>query len=233
MGDTATMDTTNMDFELARFNMIEQQIRPWNVLNPEVLDLLMKVKRENFVPPAYRSLAFADLEIPLSSSGTGQTAKMWPPRVEARALQELAVKSNERVLEIGTGSGFFAALLAAQAREVVSIEIEPALAQTAIKNLTAAGIHNVRVEVGCGANGWAANAPYDVIVITGGVEEVPPGILKQLNVGGRLLAIIGKDQAANAQLITQTAAGAYSAVDLFEAAAEPLRNLKPITRFEF
>jgi protein-L-isoaspartate(D-aspartate) O-methyltransferase len=226
----------DIDFEQARFNMVEQQIRPWDVLDPEVLELMMTIKRENFVPAVYRGIAFADVEIPLTAP-TGKAdvpaTKMWAPKIEAKILQELGIKKNERVLEIGTGSGFFAALLAAKASEVISVEIDKSLAETAKKNLAAAGINNVRVEVGCGAKGWPTSAPYDVIVVTCAVEAVPAEMLKQLKVGGRLAAIVGSFPVWNAQVITQTAENVYAVVNHFETAAEPLRNAKPAKQFEF
>ena len=224
----ATSMATTMDFEQARFNMVEQQIRPWDVLDPEVLGLMMTVKREAFVPEAYRAIAFADVEVPLSGS-----AKMWPPRVEAKILQELCVKKGERVLEIGTGSGFFAALLANLATDVLSVEIDRALAESARKNLQKNGITNVTVEVADGIKGWAAKAPFDVIVISGAVPAVPAELLAQLKVGGRLAAIVGEAPVMNAQVITQTAEGVFSTVNLFETIADPLKNAKPAPAFEF
>lgn len=219
---------TTMDFEQARFNMVEQQIRPWDVLDPEVLGLMMSVKREEFVPEAYRAIAFADVEVPLSAG-----AKMWPPRVEAKILQELVVKKGDRVLEIGTGSGFFAALLANLATDVVSVEIDRALADAARKTLQKNGVANVTVEVGDGVKGWAAKAPYDVIVISGAVPVVPAELLAQLKVGGRLAAIVGEAPVMNAQVITQTAEGVFSTVNLFETITDPLKNTKPAPAFEF
>ncbi|OHC63815.1 MAG: protein-L-isoaspartate O-methyltransferase, partial [Rhodocyclales bacterium GWA2_65_20] len=153
-----------MNYEQARFNMIEQQLRPWKVLDQKVLDELFLVKREEFVPPAYSGLAFADTEIPL---GGGSGACMLPPKVEARALQALAMKKHENVLEIGTGSGYMAALLGAHADHVWSIEIDPQLAAMARENLRRAGVTNVSVEVGNGLAGLAAHAPYDVIMVSG------------------------------------------------------------------
>ena len=225
MADAAV---TTMDFEQARFNMVEQQIRPWDVLDPVVLGLMTTVKREAFVPQQFRTLAFADVEVPLSSS-----AKMWPPRVEAKLLQELGVKKTDRVLEIGTGSGYFAALLAALATDVVSVEIDRALADSAKRTLQANGVSNVTVEVGDGIKGWAAKAPYDVIVISGAVPAVPAEVLAQLKVGGRLAAIVGEAPVMNAQVITQTTEGVYSTVNVFETVADPLKNIKAATSFTF
>ena len=222
------MTADAMDFEQARFNMVEQQIRPWDVLDPVVLGLMATVKREAFVPPAYRAIAFADLEIPLSAG-----ARMWPPRVEAKLLQELALRKVDRVLEIGTGSGYFAALLGAMAADVLSVEIDRALVELARKNLQTNGVTNVTVELGDGAKGWAAKAPYDVIVIGGAVPLVPSELLAQLKVGGRLAAIVGEAPVMNAQVITQTAEGVFSTVNVFETVAEPLKNIKPAPSFTF
>lgn len=161
-----------MDLEKARFNMIEQQIRPWDVLDQEILDLLAVVKREQFVPQAYAALAFVDMEIPLPGG-----ENMMPPRVEARVLQDLNVRKHENVLEIGAGSGYMAALLAARGRHVVSVEIRPELVALARQNLADAGVTNVEVSEGNGAEGWAVAAPYDVICISGSLPELPQSIL--------------------------------------------------------
>ena len=223
-----TMTATGMDVELARFNMVEQQIRPWEVLDPEVLDLMMTVKRELFVPEAYRAVAFADVEVPLTNG-----SKMWPPRVEARLLQEIALKKSDRVLEIGTGSGFLAALIANKVTEVLSVEIDKVQAELAKKNLAAAGVRNVTVEVADGLKGFAAKAPFDVIVVTGGLPSVPAELLSQLKVGGRLAAIVGVAPLMQAQIITQTAEGVFSTMALFETAIDLLKSVKPAPSFEF
>src|SRR5574343_911869 len=168
---------THMNIEQARFNMIEQQIRPWEVLDPQVLDLLFVVKREDFTPPAYRNLAFADMEIPL---GGGQV--MLAPKIEAKLLQELGLKKTDKVLEIGTGSGYMAALLAARAEHVVSVESRPALAEMAKANLEKAGVANVSVEVGNGAECWSQCRPYDAIVVSGYLQYATAALLKQVRV---------------------------------------------------
>lgn len=206
-----------MNIEQARFNMIEQQIRPWEVLDPQVLDLLFVVKREDFAPPAYRNLAFADLEIPL---GNGQV--MLAPKIEAKMLQELGIKKTDKILEIGTGSGYMAALLAARAEHVVTIELRPELAAVAKENLANAGVANVTVEIGDGANGWSQRGPYDAIVVSGSVPALPDALLKQLRVGGRLAAVVGEAPVMEAQLITCTADGIYNTVNLFETVIPPL-----------
>lgn len=209
-----------MNIEQARFNMIEQQIRPWEVLDPQVLDLLFVVKREDFTPPAYRNLAFADLEVPL---GSGQV--MLAPKIEAKMLQELGIKKTDKILEIGTGSGYMAALLAARADHVVTVECRPELAAVAKENLARAGAANVTVEIGDGANGWAARAPYDAIVVSGSVPVLPDALLKQLRVGGRLAVIVGEAPVMEAQLVTCIAEGVFNTVNLFETVVPPLDGI--------
>lgn len=224
-----------MNIEQARFNMIEQQIRTWDVLDQNVLNLLPLVRREEFVPEAYKSLAFADSEIPLPCG-----ANMLTPKFEARILQEAAPKKHETVLEIGAGSGYMAALLAAMARQVTTVEIEPELKTLATRNLDAYGIGNVEVVLGNGAQGWpAANgaqatmAAYDVIVISGSLPVLPDRFLQQLKVGGRLLCVLGKAPAMTAQLITRTTETAYSTLTLFETDIKPLRDAAVPSTFKF
>lgn len=217
-----------MNIEQARFNMIEQQIRPWEVLDPRVLDLLFVVKREDFVPAAQRNLAFADMELPLAA---GQL--MLAPKMEARLLQELGIKKGDKVLEIGTGSGYMAALLAAHAEHVVTVESRPELAEQARANLERAGIANVSVEIGDGANGWAARGPYDAIVLSGAVAAIPAGILKQLRVGGRLAAVVGAAPVMEAQLVTCTAEGVFNTVNLFETVIPSLDGFAAASNFSF
>lgn len=217
-----------MNIEQARFNMIEQQIRPWDVLDPKVLTLLAKVKREDFVPAAYRDLAFADLEIPL---GEGQV--MLPPRVEARLLQELGIKKTDRVLEIGAGSGYMAALLAASAEHVTTLEIRPSLAAIARENLQRSGVDNVTVEVANGLSGWSQRAPFDAILVSGALPEVPAALLKQLRVGGRLAVIVGEAPVMEAQLITCTAEGVFNTINVFETVMPSLDGASPSAGFSF
>ncbi|MDP2882970.1 MAG: protein-L-isoaspartate O-methyltransferase [Azonexus sp.] len=217
-----------MNIEQARFNMIEQQIRPWDVLDPQVLDLLFVVKREDFAPPAYRNLAFADMEIPL---GNGQM--MLAPKIEAKMLQELGLKNTDRVLEIGTGSGYMAALLAARAEHVVTVESRPALVDIAKQNLERAGVANVTVELGDGANGWVQRGPYDAIVVSGSLPAVPAALLKQLRVGGRLAVVVGEAPVMEAQLITCTADGIYNTVNLFETVIPALDGITAKDSFSF
>lgn len=221
-----------MNIEQARFNMIEQQIRPWDVLDQEVLDLLQVAKRENFVPAEHRNLAFMDTEIPLPC---GQN--MFTPKLEARILQEVAPKKHENVLEIGTGSGYMAALLAHKSRHVTSVEIEPELKALAEKNLAANGIANVKVELGDGARGWAGagseSAPYDVIVISGGLPVLPEAFLQQVKIGGRILAIVGAAPVMSAELVTRVSDTAYNTVKLFETSVKLLKNAAAPSQFRF
>jgi protein-L-isoaspartate(D-aspartate) O-methyltransferase len=217
-----------MNIEQARFNMIEQQIRPWNVLDQDVLDLLHVVKREQFVPAAYQNLAFADVEIPLPGGDT-----MLAPKFEARIMQETGVKKHETVLEIGTGSGYMAALLAHRAAKVTTVEINPETAELAKKNLANAGVHNVTVETGNGAQGWEKGAPYDVIVISGALEVLPEAILKQVKVGGRIAAIVGQAPVMEASIITRTGDNSYSTVKVFETNVRYLTGAPVPSHFQF
>ncbi|MBX3643138.1 MAG: protein-L-isoaspartate O-methyltransferase [Rubrivivax sp.] len=217
-----------MNIEQARFNMIEQQIRPWDVLDPAVLSLLAVVKREDFVPPAYRAMAFMDTEIPLPD---GQC--MLAPRVEARLLQELQLQRHESVLEIGAGSGFMAALLAHRSRQVLSLEIHPALAQMAQDNLRGAAVMNATVRCADGSLGAAGEAPFDAIVLSGSVAAVPQALLEQLKVGGRLVAIVGDEPVMRARLYRRADAASWSQVDLFDTVAPRLRGFPESERFSF
>ena len=220
--------TAQMDFERARFNMVEQQIRPWEVLDQHVLDLLLRVRREDYVPEQYRALAFADMEIPL-----GHGEKMLQPKIEARMLQELAVKSADRILEVGTGSGYMTALLASLGNHVYSVDIVPEFTRSAAVKLAAHGISNVTLETGDAARGWDKHAPYDVIVLTGSVPVLPEAFQKSLNPGGRLIAVVGEPPVMEAQLITHVSAGACNSVGLFETCIAPLKNALQPERFVF
>ncbi|MFN9212258.1 MAG: protein-L-isoaspartate O-methyltransferase family protein [Betaproteobacteria bacterium] len=222
-----------LDLERARFNMVEQQIRPWQVLDPAVLDLLAVVRREDYVPPAYRALAFTDMEIPLRVDGVDSGQSMWAPKMEARILQDVSVKPQERVLEIGTGSGYLAALFAHKAREVLSVEIDPRMARFGADNLARHGVRNVRVEVGDAARGRPAAAPYDVIVVTGSLPAVPEALLAQLQIGGRLAAVVGDAPAMHAQITTRMSADGFDTRRLFETEIKPLTNAWRPSRFVF
>jgi len=222
-----------MNIEFARSTMITQQIRPWEVLDDEVLELLYAVRREAFVPPAYRNLAFMDTEIPLPC---GQN--MLAPKLEARILQESLLQKHEKVLEIGSGSGYMAALLAHLGSHVTTIEIEPELCSMAQGNLDAYGISNVEVVLGNGARGWQAEAPYDVIVISGSLPVLPDSFRQQLRPGGRLLAIVGDLPVMRMQRITRLTDGGVADGDfrietLFETVAAPLRETQAPSPFIF
>lgn len=217
-----------MDIEHARHNMIEQQIRPWDVLDQRVLDLLTKVKREDFVPAIYQSLAFVDMDIPL---GHGET--MWSPKLEARALQSLAIQPADRVLEAGTGSGYLTALLANLAAEVVSVEVEPELKAEAEKKLAAHGLSNVQLEQGDAAQGWQRGAPFDVIVLTGSTPVLPEALQRQLKIGGRLFAVVGEAPVMQAHLITRVGEAAWRDDVMFETEVKALRNATQPERFVF
>ena len=217
-----------MNFEKARFNMVEQQVRPWEVLNPRVLDILGEVKREDFVPPRHRKLAFADLPIPLDHGEF-----MMKPVVEGRLLQALELTGDEEVLEIGTGSGYMAALLAARAEHVVTVENRPALVAVAKQNFERAGITNVTIELGDGGKGWSQRGPFDAIVVSGSIPAVPDALLKQLRVGGRLAVVVGEAPVMEAQLITCTADGIYNTVNLFETVIPALDGVAAKESFFF
>ena len=215
------------NMEQARFNMVEQQIRPWDVLDAEVLDLLMKVKREQFVPSEQRSLAFMDLDIPL-----GHNAKMWQPKLEARALQALSLQHGDRVLEVGTGSGYLTALLSMLAAHVTSVEIIPELSAQAGRTLSAHHIDNISLVVGDAANGWGTEQ-YNAIVLTGSIAIKPEALLNNLSVGGRLFAVIGDAPAMQACLITRVSADTFTTSNLFETVVAPLVNAPQPQRFVF
>jgi len=217
-----------MDFEQARFNMVEQQIRTWNVLDQHILNLLLEMRREDFVPAAYRNLAFIDMEIPL---GHGEV--MLTPKLEGRIIQELAIKKTDKVLEVGTGSGYLTALLAREAHHVYSVEIVPEFKALATEKLQAHGIHNVTLEEGDAAHGWDRHGPYDVIVLTGSVPVLPDSFTANLNPGGRLFAVVGDAPAMEGKLLTCLGKGVCRVADLFETSVPPLRNALQPQRFTF
>lgn len=217
-----------MNLDLARDHMIHQQICPWAVLEPDLMEVLALVKREDFVPSACRRLAYADTELPL-----GHGATMLSPKIEAQALRALGIRKHEKILEIGSGSGYMAALLAAHADHVWSVEIDPALADTARANLHRTGVYNATVETGDGACGWPFHAPYDVIMVSGSLAELPPELPAQLKVGGRLFAVVGREPAMTALLVTRTAADAFTTRGLFETRVEPLRHGPALSGFAF
>lgn len=217
-----------MTLEETRLNMVTQQIRTWKVLDDSVLDLLYKIRREEFVPPANRLMAFVDMEIPL---GYGQV--MLAPKMEARILQELHIKKTDKILEVGSGSGYLTALLAEKGAHVYSVEIVPELKTMAENNLKAHEITNVTIEQGDAARGWSKHEPYDVIVLTASTPILSDAFLKSLSVGGRLFAIVGEDPAMEALLITCVAPGEFTTTKLFETSTVPLINAPQPTRFIF
>jgi protein-L-isoaspartate(D-aspartate) O-methyltransferase len=225
-----------MNIELARFNMIEQQIRPWDVLDQSVLSLLATVPREDFVPAAYKALAFVDTQVPLAPPGLadgdpGQC--MLEPKVEARLLQELHVERHEKVLEIGAGSGYMAALLAHRAQHVITLEIAPALAKLATDNLRRAAVANAEVREADGAEGLPGEGPFDVIALSGSVAEVPQGLLDQLKVGGRLAAVVGHEPVMRAVVVTRFGERDFRQVEVFDTVAPRLIGFAEPTRFRF
>ena len=228
--------TAPHNLELARFNMIEQQIRPWDVLDADVLALLARMRREDFVPLAHRALAFVDMQIPLLGNTQAAEAHGWvmlEPKFEARMLQDLKMRGHEKVLEVGTGSGYMAALLAQQAQRVISLETNPDLVQLAQANLQRAGITNVDVREGDGSNGLASEGPFDVIVLSGSVAEVPPQLLSQLKVGGRLGAVTGSDPIMRATFITRTGEASYTTAQPWDINAPRLAGFPEPSRFSF
>ena len=215
------------NMELAQFNMIEQQIRPCEVLEGRILELLKHARREHFVPTGMKELAFADLEIPL-----GHGVTMWQPKLEARVVQELHLTRTDKVLEVGTGSGYLTALLSALSGHVTSVEIEPELSAMAKQNLDAYRRDNITLETGDAAHGWG-NDTYDAIVLTGSTPVLPPAFQNSLNVGGRLFAIVGDAPVMEAKLITRVAPDIFETVNIMEACVAPLRNAEQPKRFVF
>jgi protein-L-isoaspartate(D-aspartate) O-methyltransferase len=217
-----------MNIEQARVNMVEQQIRTWDVLDQDILNLLSKVKREEFVPQTYRTLAFVDMEIPL-----GHNQLMMQPKLEARIVQELSIKKTDKILEVGTGSGYLTALLAHQGHHVHSVDIVPEFKTRSEIRLKAHGFANASLEVGDAARGWSRHGPYDVIVLTASTPVLPEAYLDDLNPGGRMFVIVGDAPAMQAQLVTCIDKGAYNTVTLFETNIQPLINAQQPERFVF
>lgn len=223
--------STLPDVEQARFNMVEQQIRPWNVLDKRVLDALIAVRREQFVPPALRALAFSDLEIPLEINAVDTRQNMLAPKMEARLAQELLLQPTDCVLEIGTGSGYQAALLAHLAQQVTTVEIDSRLVAFAQQNLQLNNVTDVKIETGDGRNGWGSTE-YDAILVTGSVPTVPDALKYQLRVGGRLVVVVGEAPVMTACRITRTTAASFETVELFETVIKPLRGTT-VSHFKF
>ena len=221
--------------ERLRFNMIEQQIRPWDVLDLEILDLLNNIRREDYVPPAHRALAFFDMEIPLEGAATpkepGQC--MLSPKVEARMLQDLHIQKHESVLEIGTGSGFMAALLAHRAAQVLTLDIDPALAASAAETLRRNGVMNVEVRNADGSQPLPSGPTFDVIVLSGSVARIPQGLLGSLKLGGRLAAVVGDEPMMRAHFVTRSSEGKWDTVQPWDIVAPRLLNFPAPSRFNF
>ena len=217
-----------LDMEQARFNMIEQQIRPCEVLEGRILELLKHVRREHYVPKENREMAFMDLEIPL-----GYGAFMWQPKLEARTVQELHLTRNDKVLEVGTGSGYLTALLASLAGHVTSVEIVPELSAMAGQILKTCRHNNITLEIGDAARGWGGGASYDAIVLTGSTPVLPAAFQNSLNIGGRLFAIVGDAPAMEVKLITRIAADIYETVNIMETSVALLINALQPNRFVF
>lgn len=215
-----------MDFQRARSNMVEQQIRTWDVLDQQVLDVIRNTPREDYVPTAFRNLAYADTSIPLEGGEV-----MLPPREEARLLQALQLKPGNHVLEVGTGSGYMTALLAQLAKSVVSVEISPTLAERARTALQSHGIRNAVVEIGDAVRGWERAAPYDAIAVTGSLPLMEERFRQQLKRGGRLFIIVGEAPAMEALLITRMGQDDWARESLYETVVPPLRGAKKPERF--
>ena len=216
-----------MNFERARFNMVEQQIRPWEVLDRAVLDLMERAPRDAFVPNEYRRLAYADTAVPI---GDGEA--MLPPRLEGRLLQALRIEPEERVLEIGAGSGFLTYLLAQRAAHVTGIELRPALAERARANLAAHGVGNATVEVGDGHRGWEPGTPYDAIALGGSVPALERALEEQLTVGGRLFVVVGTAPAMEAMCVHRTGEREWIRESMFETVLPPLAGAEAPRRFD-
>ena len=217
-----------MNLEQARFNMVEQQIRTWEVLDQDVLDLLFELKREEFLPERSRALAFVDMPAPI---GFGEFAL--PPKLEARIVQELSLKASDRVLEIGSGCGYMTALLAKTTEHVTSVEIVPELSAFAEKNLRAHGIENVSLAVGDAAQGWNAAQGFDVIVLTGSTPALPEAFLQMLNPGGRLFAVVGEEPIMKAILFSRGGQGGVERHELFETCIPALKHALQLEQFVF
>jgi protein-L-isoaspartate(D-aspartate) O-methyltransferase len=217
-----------MNFDTARALMVEQQLRTWDVLDDRVLDLVARTHREDFVPPSYRKLAFADMNIPL---GRGQV--MMAPKLEARLLQELDIDAKDQILEVGTGSGYVTALLAGLGHFVHSVEIIPDFKMEAARKLAAHGIKNVALEVGDAARGWGRHGPYDVILLTGSLPKLPTSFARSLKIGGRMIAIVGQSPVMDVKLIRRLGEEAFAEHSLFETVLPPLLNAEEPETFVF
>lgn len=217
-----------MDFEQARLNMVEQQIRTWDVLDQAVLDSIAAIPRDEFVPEAYRNLAYSDTEIPL---GYGEA--MMTPKLEARIVQALNLAASDRVLEIGTGSGYLTALLAHNCAQVTTVELHPTLLESANRRFEEHGITNVDCIEGDGIDGWKPREPFEAIALTGSLAVARPGIERQLTIGGRLFMITGAAPAMEALLVTRVGEDEFSTESLFETVLKPLVGGEGELKFKF
>lgn len=220
--------TTQIDFEHARLNMIEQQIRPWEVLDQAVLDLIYEVHREDFVPDKYRELALADINIPLANAQI-----MMTPKLEARMLQAVAIQKGDRVLEIGTGSGYITALMAKTAKHVDSVDIFADFSAATRVKLENYQLKNVQLHTADALSGWRGVPPYDVIVVTGSVTQLQPALQEQLVTGGRLFVIAGASPAMEARLVTRAGEKEWATESLFETDLPALIGAEPAPSFQF
>jgi len=218
----------NMNFERARFNMVEQQVRPWEVIDERVLQQMESIQREDFVPVRYRKLAFADLCVPLAHDQF-----MMRPKVEGRMLQALGLEDNETVLEIGTGSGYATACLAGLAQHVVSVEIFEDMSEEAAARLEEKGIANVELFHGDVMKGWQPEQAHDVVVVTGSVPEIPEAFRGWVNPGGRLFVVTGNSPAMEARVLTRVGVSDWVEESLFETVLPRLQNSEPPPAFEF
>lgn len=210
-----------MDFEKARFNMVEQQVRPWDVLNPRVLAVISEIPRENFAPDEYKNLAYVDTSIPLGSY-KDQPCNMAHPIIDGRILQELDIDDEDLILEIGTGSGYLTACLAKLGRHVDSVDINENMTAMARKNLQALGITNVNLSTGDASKTWEQKRNYDVIAITAAMKSIPESYKKLLKVGGRLFVVTGDAPAMTAYRVTRTDKNNWTVEELFETSIEPM-----------
>lgn len=219
---------TDMNFETARFNMVEQQIRPWEVLDQNSLDIIEEIPREDFVPTAYKAMAFADVEIPL---GHGQL--MLAPKIEAKILQAVQIQKTDKVLEIGTGSGYLTALMASLAQQVKSVDIRSEFIESAQKKIDALGLDNVVLETEDAAKDYPSAEKFDVIVLTGSLPSLPESLASKLTTGGRLFAVIGQEPIMEARLITRTSHDQWADITLFETHLDMLDNAEKPDPFNF
>jgi len=219
---------TEFNFETARFNMVEQQVRPWDVLDPQVLQLLSSEPRQDYVPEAYRQLAYADIEIPI-----GHGEAMMYPRVEGRMLQALNLRPTDKILEIGTGSGFVTSLLAHLGESVYSVEIHPEFSEAAARKLAAHNLTNVTLDVGDGVRGWEQHAPYDAILVTGSIPELYDEFKRQLTIGGRLAVVVGTGVVMEALQVVRNGENSWTTASLFETELKPLVHADAPRAFQF